>query len=141
MRPVSYTHLYDAEISECSTASGVLNNETVNTSTGGFIGFAPTGRVLNNSSVSTEVIGGNWIGGFIGYASRTSKSYLINNYSAAKLKVGNYRNPAIGGAIGGYGTKDFTNNVITNTYYDSTMTSGTNLSDINYGTPKTSRCV
>ncbi|MCB7430715.1 hypothetical protein LI224_20505, partial [Erysipelatoclostridium ramosum] len=68
--------------SECSTASGVLNNETVNTSTGGFIGFAPTGRVLNNSSVSTEVIGGNWIGGFIGYASRTSKSYLINNYSA-----------------------------------------------------------
>ncbi|MCB7430105.1 hypothetical protein LI224_17445, partial [Erysipelatoclostridium ramosum] len=40
--------------------------------------------------------------------------------------------------IGGYGTKDFTNNVITNTYYDSTMTSGTNLSDINYGTPKTS---
>ncbi|MCG4663330.1 hypothetical protein L0P73_22370, partial [[Clostridium] innocuum] len=130
--------IYDAEISECSTASGVLNNETVNTSTGGFIGFAPTGRVLNNSSVSTEVIGGNWIGGFIGYASRTSKSYLINNYSAAKLKVGNYRNPAIGGAIGGYGTKDFTNNVITNTYYDSTMTSGTNLSDINYGTPKTS---
>lgn len=130
--------IYDAEISECSTASGVLNNETVNTSTGGFIGFAPTGRVLNNSSVSTEVIGGNWIGGFIGYASRTSKSYLINNYSAAKLKGGNYKNPAIGGAIGGYGSNNFTNNVMKNTFYDSTITSGTNLSSLNYGTPKAS---